>query len=331
MDDEIFDNDELMNDEQSKVNNEEINEQPINENKDNFISDLLRSRGIEDYNKIKFENDEGEIEEVSWDQLDNESKLNIINSSEEAPVLNEQEAQLLNAIRSSNLSPAEYIQYLQQTSVNNYIQNSQNQNQMYSVDQYSDEELYVMDLLTKSDNITEEEALEALDKAKSNTELFKKQMGAVRNDYKEAEQNHIRQMQFEQQQQAQEQFNQFAGQLGNYINNFNEFSGYDLNLDNDDKQNIFDFLTGTDNAGQNWFAKALQDPESVTQMAWFLLYGDQMIEDIDTYYKKEIAKVRKESYNKGKKDADKKETTVAYKPKNKVVQLDDDIDLDDDF
>jgi hypothetical protein len=111
--------------------------------------------------------------------------LNIINSSTNN--LNRSEANLINAIRNSNLTPQEYLQYVQNVGVNAYAQSLQPQTGVYSTDQYSDEELYVMDLISKSQDITEEEALEALERAKSNSALFKKQASAIRNEYRRME------------------------------------------------------------------------------------------------------------------------------------------------
>ena len=295
-----------------------------------FISELLKARGITDPTKIKFENDNGEIEEIDWDSLNTKDKLNILDSSitSTEDELDASEIELLNAIRESQLTPEEYIQYLQRESINTYLQNTQNQG--YSVDQYSDEELYVMDLISKSEDITEEEAIEALERAKSNEALFKKQIAAVRNEYKKAEEESLQYTRLKQEQEAQDQFNQFAEKIEDSIINFKEFSGCELNMSNDDMQDLYTFITGYDNAGNNWFAKALNDPKSVVQMAWFLLNGEKMIQDINEYYQKEITNVRKESYNKGIKDATKKDTsTVAYKPKEKNVRNQDFDDLDD--
>lgn len=298
---------------------------------DPFILELLKSRGIEDPTKIKFENDQGEIEEVDWNSLDNEIKLNILNSSigEAEDNLDSSEIELINAIRESQLTPAEYMQYIQRTGIETYLQNIQSQGQVYSVDQYSDEELYVMDLISKSEDITEEEALEALERAKSNEALFKKQMGAIRNEYKRAEEESLQYAKLKQEQEAQDQFNQFAEKIEDSIINFKEFSGCELNMSNEDMQDLYNFITGYDSAGNNWFTKALSDPESVVQMAWFLLNGEKMIQDMNEYYQKEITSVRQESYNKGLKDANKKDTqTVTYKPKGKanVTQTFDDLD-----
>lgn len=182
---------------------------PVEPVEDAFISELLKSRGIEDPTKIKFENENGEIEEINWNTLDTNDKLNILNSSiaDTEEGLDASEIELINAIRESELTPAEYMQYLQRTSVEAYIQNTQNQGQVYSVNQYSDEELFVMDLISRSEEITEEEALEALERAKSNEALFKKQMGATRKAYEQAEEESLQYARLKQEQEAQDQFN----------------------------------------------------------------------------------------------------------------------------
>ena len=94
---------------------------------EDFITSLLKSRGIEDRSKIKFEMEEGSIEELDWDSLSNEDKLNIINSSTEDPEtdLDESEIQLISAIRNSGMTPAEYLQHIEESGVERYLQNSQ--------------------------------------------------------------------------------------------------------------------------------------------------------------------------------------------------------------
>nr|DAH58348.1 MAG TPA: hypothetical protein [Bacteriophage sp.] len=39
----------------------------------------MKSRGIEDISKIKYEDDDGEEEEIDWDTLDSSEKLSILN------------------------------------------------------------------------------------------------------------------------------------------------------------------------------------------------------------------------------------------------------------
>lgn len=301
---------------------------------DDFISSLLKSRGIEDRTKIKFESEDGAVEEVDWDTLSVEDQLNILNSSSNTPEddLDDSEIQLISAIRNSGMTPAEYIEYIEQNGVNRYIQNSQQDNYQYNVDQYSDDDLYVFDLMSRT-GITEEEALEALERAKSNEALFNKQMGAIRNEYKEAEKDQLAAAQQQQNQLAQERYNQFAQSIVDQINEFKDFSGYNIDMDNEEMQELYEFITGFDAAGYNHFNKALADPKVVVQMAYFALNGQRLIDDITDYFQKEITNVGRESYAKGLADAQKKKDkpNVVFKDRQKPTKpvVEDYNDLDD--
>lgn len=276
------------------------------EGEDDFLTSLLKSRGIEDKSKIKFATEEGDVEEVDWDSLSNEDKLNILSSSESTPEngLDESEIQLINAIRNSGMSPSEYLQFIGNGEVERYIQNSQEP--QYEIDEYSDDELFLMDFMSRMGEVTEDEATEALERAKANEGLFKKQIEAIRNEYKQAEQENQMQAQLEQEQIAQQQYDQFSDQIVDEINNLTEIQGFELNMENNDMQELYDFITGYDAAGNNYLAKALSDPHILVKTAWLALNGDQMINDITSYFQKEIASVRKESYKKGVTDTQKK-------------------------
>lgn len=298
-----------------QVNN--IDNQNIdNQNKD-FIDSLLKEIGIEDKSKIKFETEEGDIEEVSWDSLNDDEKLNVLRSSNrsESDNLDDAEIELINIIRQSGMSPAEYLTYYLNNGIETYLSNN-NQIQ-YQVDQFSDDELFIYDFMSRTGDVTDEEARQALEIAKANEQLYTKQMGAIRNEYKTIEEENLRQAQLEQEQEAQEQFNQFSEQITDSINNFTDFSGYDLNMEDEDKQMLYDFITDTDESGTNYFMKALSDPETLVQAAWFILNGKQMIEDITQYFQKEIKSVRKESYERGLEQGriNSQGSSIEYKPR----------------
>jgi hypothetical protein len=165
--------------------------------------------------------------------------------------------------------------------------------------------LYVFDLIQKvgEDNITEQEALQELQNAKANEELFNKKIGAIRNEYKQLESDSIYREQLAYQTQAQENFNRFAGQIANQIDNFRGFNGLSLELDREDKEELYDFITGMDDAGTSVLGKAFNDPRVLVQAAWFALNGEKVFNDINEYFANEIRNVRRESYNKGVDDA----------------------------
>lgn len=318
--------DDQLTTEEGSIEGSSTEDPPIEED---FVASLLRSRGIEDKSRIKFETEDGNIEEADWDQLSNEDKLNIINSSNESieDGLDDSEKRLLSAIRNSGMTPAEYLQYVEQQGVNRYIQNNQENTYQYTVDQYDDDELFVADFISRMGDVTDEEAQEALERAKSNETLFAKQIQAIRNEYKQIEEENIRQAQIEQEQQQSVMFDQFASSVENEINQFNEIQGYDLNMDQQDMQDLYDFITGTDAAGNNYLAKALSDPRILVETAWFTLYGRQMLDDVTNYFQKEITQVRKQSYEKGLKDAKLgNKSSVVYKQKNKTSEEYTDLD-----
>ena len=305
-------NEETDND----LDNQEDQHEETQEDDDDVLSSLLRSRGIEDKSKIKFATDDGDVEEVDWNSLSNRDKLNILNSSEDTPEtgLDDSEIQLINTIRNSGMNPAEYLQYVGNTGVQNYIQN--NQQPDFEIDQYTDDELFLMDLMSRTGEITEDEAIDALEKAKANETLYQKQVDAIRNEYKQAEQENLLQAQAEQEEAVQQQYAEFSNQIVDEINNLTEIQGFDLNMEDDDMQTLYDFITGQDAAGNNYFAKALSDPRILVKTAWLALNGDQMINDITNYFQKEISSVRKESYKKGVADTQKKMNdsgSVVYK------------------
>ena len=96
-------------------------------------------------------------------------------------------------------------------------------------------------------------------------------------------------------------------------------------------QELYEFITGYDAAGNNYFAKALTDPKTLVQTAWLALNGQQMIDDITDYFQKEITKVRQESYKKGMEDAINKNNNsgLVYRTKSTKSQNQIYNDLDD--
>ena len=82
------------------------------QNQDDLVSDFLKTRGIDDISKIKFDDGNGNIEERSWNSLTKEEKINILNTPLTEPDdtqqndLTDEEIQLLSQIRQSNLSPS---------------------------------------------------------------------------------------------------------------------------------------------------------------------------------------------------------------------------------
>ncbi|WP_287385841.1 hypothetical protein [Lachnospira sp.] len=158
-------------------------EEPASE--DYLLDEFLKSKGINP-RSIKFETEDG-IEEKDFNDLDREEQLQILSSNEfdDDYGLTDSEIQLINTMRKNNWSMADYNNYIANEVIKNYT--NQNQVKEYSVDDFSDDELYLIDLKSRIPDISEEEAMIELDNAKSNESLYNRRVQSLRNEYKERE------------------------------------------------------------------------------------------------------------------------------------------------
>ena len=277
-----------------------VDEPPVVNQDDNFISDFLKSKGIDDISKIKFENDSGEIEEKDWNSLSREEKFNILNTpinseSDDNDDLSDEEIELLNQIRQSNLTPKQYIQQIQGEQV---VQEPQ-----YKIDDLSDDELFILDLESRVGEMSDDDIAQALSIAKQNEELYKKQVEGIRKEYKEREDFQIQQEQASLEQQQQEAYNQFQDSVISSINDFNSVGNLNLNFDDSDKEELAEFMLSRDEAGNNYLWQALQDPNTLVKAAWFILNGEEALNSISEYFINQIKLVSQNQYKKGFEEA----------------------------
>ena len=333
-----------LDDDDIQVNGEQqINPEPASpestisqqDGQDDIMSDFLKSRGIDDLNKIKFEDENNQIIERSWKDLSKEEKLNILNTPLETAEqqdnendLSEEEINLLTQIRQSNMTPTEFINQL--SSVREQVQEPQ-----YSIDQLSDDEVYILDLESRVGELTDEQAAQALNIAKQqDEELYKKQIEGIRKEYKEREDLKNQQDQAQLEQEQQEAFNQYKDSVVNAIDNLTSIGNLDLNFEDSDKETLAEFMLSQDESGKNYLYEALQDPETLTKAAWFILNGEEAFNSITDYFTNQIKLVSENQYKKGLEDGKKgvstKPTVVINKVQNKHHQYNSIEDLDDD-
>jgi len=115
--------------------------------------------------------------------LSREEQLNILRQSTIAPSteependLSDEEIEFLNMLRTNNLTPQEYLSQL-----------NREPEPVYTVDELSDDDLFVLDLQARVEGITEEQLAKALENAKQDETLFKKQIEGIRKEYKDLE------------------------------------------------------------------------------------------------------------------------------------------------
>lgn len=308
-----------------KTGNQETDSTPPSEGdqEDDLTTEVLKLRGISNPDKIKFEDESGAVTERSWDSLTKEEQINILADQREHQETNndlaEDEADLINAIRNSGMSVQEYMQ-----TITPQINQPQDTNQF---DAMSDEDLYAFDILNKvgNDNITDEELDAALEAAKANETLFKKTVDGLRQQYNRLQEEQKQNIANQQQAAAQQRYQAFANVVNNQIDNFNSFAGQPIQLSNQDKDNLSEFMLALDEDGSSALGKALQDPRLLTKAAFWLLNEQDLIAELQ----KQQQDAYTRGYNAGKGDILNKSKFV-FKPTKQATSKKDESIWDSD-
>lgn len=279
-----------------KEGNQETTPPSEGDQEDDLTTEVLKLRGISNPDKIKFEDESGAITERSWDSLTKEEQINILADQREhqetTNELAEDEIDLINAIRNSGMSVQDYMR-----TITPQINQPQDTNQF---DAMSDEDLYAFDILNKvgNDNITDEELDAALEAAKANETLFKKTVDGLRQQYNRLQEEQKQNIANQQQAAAQQRYQAFANVINNQIDNFNSFAGQPIQLSNQDKDNLSEFMLALDEDGSSALGKALQDPKLLTKAAFWLLNEQELIAELQ----KQQQDAYTRGYNAGKGD-----------------------------
>ena len=313
--DDLDDIQDLEIDQQEPQDQEPQEPQESQEPNDEFdlTRELLTRQGISDINKIKFEDETGAVVERSWNNLTKEEQINILagNDPDIESQLDNDEIDLLNAIRSSGMSVNDYLNHMLQS-------HTQPQTKQYKVDDLSDDDLYVLDILEKvgNDNVTDEELNEALENAKQNELLFKKTVEGLRSQYIQLEKDQEAEETNRRNAEMQEQYNKFSSAIANEIRGLNYLAGQDLELSNEDMNELYSFMLDLDQNGMSQFGKALQNPTLFTRAAFWLLNEDKITEELT----RQMQNTYLRGYENAKKDMQGKSKLVfnqSAKPQNK--------------
>ena len=301
--------DPILNDFANRETTQEGEEEPPQDNDtgneegktlpvSNFLYEFLKEKGIEDPSKLQFENEDGEIEEVDFNSLSEEEKLNIINSVSD-PGLSQHETDVINYLRQNNVTFNQVIDYFSKKAVEDYLAQNPDQahQKTYTIDDYTDDELYLADLKSKYPEFTDEELTSKLESAKSNETLFKKEVDALRADYKKQEDAEIE----AQKQKEQQDYDDLVGNLQNILSNFNEVAldstdaeSDVLEIEDSDKQQVLAYLLNQDSEGKSQLVKDLENPATLIELAWLRTQGRALIDNTTRYWKDLLKQERKE-------------------------------------
>lgn len=295
------DDQNVVDDEPSWVDSNTYSDNDKDDSDDNYsstdsdvLTEFLKNYGVEN-GKITYENDNGDTEEVNFNELDSAEQLNILKELT-TPNLSQNEIDTINFLRQHNVTFQDAVEYYSRIAVENFIRTNGPVPKDYAIDEYTDDELYFADLKAKYPNMTDEEIQSDVEAAKENEELFKKKADSIRSQYKANEDERAR---YYQQQQA-EQMKAYDNAIKQSITNFNEISldykdskADSLVIDNKMKNDVYRYIMQVDESGVSQFAKDLQDPNILVKIAWLALNADDAISDITNYWKNELKTSRR--------------------------------------
>lgn len=300
------------------------NEESVEEKEIPIMHQFLQQYGIADPTKIQFENEDGEITEMDFDSLSRDEQMTMLGELTK-PQLSDHEIDVINYLRQNNVSFDQVIDYYANERLSQYLSENPDQvkQKVYSIDEYSDDELYLADLKAKYPDFTDDELMSKLDVAKMNEELFKKEADVLRQQYKDIEDQDIEYARQQEMQRNQD----LQDSLVYYVNQFNSISIDDLDsADNDhlvleiedsEKHDILNYLLTQDKDGKSQFVKDIEDPAALIELAYYRLYGKSNMAGITNYWKGVLKETRKEIKAQTPKPSKKDNTTVVSNKKEK--------------
>ena len=261
----------------------------------------LKDLGVTDSKAIQFENEDGEIETVDFDTLDRETQLTMLKELTD-PGLSEHEIEVVNYLRRNNASFDDVINYFAEQRLQEYLTENPDQvkQKVYSIDEYTNDELYLADLKNKYPDFSEEELLAELDSAKLNEELFNKKSDIIRQQYKELEDRQKQEAEAAEQQ----RYEDLQQNIVNAVLNFKEISidpdpesedWRGLEIEDGDRQNILSYLLDQDQEGKSRLVRDIEDPNELIKLSWYKLYGDETFKHITGYWKGLLKEARQEN------------------------------------
>lgn len=252
---------------------------------DDTISEFLSTLGISDPSKIKFEEDDGSTIERNWKDLTKDEKLSILSTAappDDISEYSQEELDLIQKIRDTQQTPAEYLESLKREAANSVVQTP-----LYEIDKISDDELFVLDAIDKygEENVSDEQLEELLKNAKSDSDLYAKTIESLRAQYKQREDELKYQEQQESEAQREQEFQEFSASVLNEIKSLDQVGGMDIELSVDDMNDLANYILTRDDDGNSEFGKIMNDPKQFVALAFWARKGNDIMSEISSQLK----------------------------------------------
>lgn len=287
--DEVIDlqDDETFSDTQDNIDDSSAGSDTLSVEieEEDYITRILASKGI-DRSKIQILDEDGNPTEVSFDELSDEDKYSVLNYQEEPVLPSDDEIQTLNFLRQNNMTLEDFAAWQRQQAIDEYLAG---QKPTTEIDSYSDEEIIAYDFIQRfGEDMTDEEIDEEINRLKANPEAFEKRVALLRNAFKSEEEAQAKLYQDQEAAKQAENESMFINTYTQAASGINSIQN--IELDDSDRDELLRFVLEKDKANRTGLAKAMDNPENVLKMAWYLLHGEETVDAMIDYFKKEIDK-----------------------------------------
>lgn len=262
----------------------DYNEDDEDSSKD-YISRLLESRGI-DRNRVQILDEEGNPTEVSFDSLSEQDKFDILNYQDDPVLPEDHEIQMINFLRQNNMTLQDFAEWQRQEAIQEYLSQQQT---VSDTDSYSDEEIVAYDYIKRfGESMSDEEIDAEIERLKADPEAFAKRVSLLRNAFKAEEEAQAKLYQDEAAAKQAENEKMFVDTYHQAMAGIDSIQNTEL--DDNDRDELLRFVLEKDQANRTGLSKAMDNPENVLKMAWYLLHGEERVDAMIDYFQKEISK-----------------------------------------
>ena len=250
-----------------------------------YISRLLESRGI-DRNRVQILDEEGNPTEVSFDSLSEQDKFDILNYQDDPVLPEDHEIQMINFLRQNNMTLQDFAEWQRQEAIQEYLAG---QAPTSDTDSYSDEEIVAYDYIKRfGESMSDEEIDAEIERLKADPEAFAKRVSLLRNAFKAEEEAQAKLYQDQEAAMRQENESMFINTYHQALAQIDNIQN--VELDDNDRDELLRFVLEKDQANRTGLSKAMDNPENVLKMAWYLLHGEECNNAMIDYFQKEISK-----------------------------------------
>jgi hypothetical protein len=209
--------------------------------------------------------------------------------------LDDTEVQLLNAIRNSGGTVEDYIGNL----INDQVNKSMTLRDAVSVDYKNmpDDAIYLKWISEVNPEMTQDEALEALETQKKNETLYRGQVDSLRGQYVQLQNDEAARLRQEAENERFSLLEDDRREIVSVVESIDNISGAEITPYM--KNEVLHSLLEINDQGDPLIMEEMfSNPEKLFKAAWFMKYGESYMDNVDKFWRKRES----ESYKRGRMD-----------------------------